>query len=72
MLEGKAYSELHIDATETELESCVLLTNSHGKELLAPGRAAEQADSKKIILRISESQVPHVNGRACKLITAGS
>ena len=57
MLEGKAYSELHADASEQELEACVLLTNSHGKELLAPGRAAEQADNKKIILRVAESQV---------------
>ena len=54
ILEGKAYAELRSDATEAELESCVLLTNAQGKELLAPGRLAEQADSKKIILRLGE------------------
>ena len=51
-MEGKAYADLRSDATEAELESCVLLTNAQGKELLAPGRLAEQADSKKIILRL--------------------
>ena len=56
VLEGKAYSELPANATEEQLEGCVLLTNSHGKELLAAGRGAEQAESKQIVLRISESQ----------------
>ena len=55
ILEGKAYADLRSDATEAELESCVLLTNAQGKELLAPGRLAEQADSKKIILRLGEA-----------------
>lgn len=58
MLEGKAYSELEPGTeTEEELEACQLLINSQGKELLAPGKGADQAENKKIVLRLVDGQV---------------
>lgn len=58
VLEGKAYAELDPGTeTEEDLEQCMLLTNSQGKELLAPGKGAEQADNKKILLKLQDGQV---------------
>ncbi|MCJ1422318.1 hypothetical protein MMC29_000198 [Sticta canariensis] len=58
VLEGKAYSELEPGMeSEEDLDMCMLLTNSQGRELLAPGKGAEQADNKKIILKLQDGQV---------------
>ena len=58
VLEGKAYSELEPGTeTEEDLDACMLLTNSQGKELLAPGKGAEQADNKKILLKLQDGEV---------------
>lgn len=70
MLEGKAYSELEPGMeTEDDLEACMLLTNSQGRELLAPGKGAEQSDNKKIILKLIDGQA---STRACRLIHLAS
>ena len=58
VLEGKAFAELESGAeSQDDLEACMLLTNSQGKELLAPGKGADQADNKKIILKLTDGQV---------------
>lgn len=58
ILEGKTYAELDPEtATEAQLDGCILLTNNHGKELLAPGKASEYGEDKKIVTRIVNGKV---------------
>ena len=62
ILEGKSYSELTAGAeTDKELDDCTLLTNSQGKELLAPGRGSQYNAEKKVAipLNVSPPQIFH-------------
>ena len=56
ILEGKSYSELTAGAeTDKELDDCTLLTNSQGKELLAPGRGSQYNAEKKVAIPLTVS-----------------
>ncbi|KAK9841626.1 hypothetical protein WJX74_008974 [Apatococcus lobatus] len=57
ILEGKSYSELTAGAeTDKELDDCTLLTNSQGKELLAPGRGSQYNAEKKVAIPLNNGK----------------
>lgn len=63
ILEGKSYSELTAGAeTDKELDDCTLLTNSQGKELLAPGRGSQYNAEKKVAIPLNVSPLPQQSG----------
>ena len=58
-MEGKSYSELTAGAeTDKELDDCTLLTNSQGKELLAPGRGSQYNAEKKVAIPLTVRTTP--------------
>lgn len=64
ILEGKSYSELTAGAeTDKELDDCTLLTNSQGKELLAPGRGSQYNAEKKVAIPLNVSPLPQQSAR---------
>ncbi len=68
ILDGKLYADLDPgSATAAGLEECTLLTNSQGKELLAPGKGAAYADD-----RTGKVVVPLRDGKARRPALAGA
>ncbi len=59
ILDGKLYADLDPGSmTAASLEECTLLTNSQGKELLAPGKGAAYADDRtgKVVMPLRDGK----------------
>lgn len=58
ILEGKSYGEAEPSSiTEAFLDANTLLVNAQGKELLAPGRASEHTEDKRVISSFIDGKV---------------
>ena len=57
ILDGKLYAELDPGSeTDGQLEACMLLANSQGKELLAPGKGAAYGEDRKVVMPLREGK----------------
>ena len=58
ILEGKSYGEADPDViTDAFLDANTLLVNAQGRELLAPGRAGEHTEDKRVISSFVDGKV---------------
>jgi len=58
ILDGKLYADLELGSeTDAQLDACTLLTNSSGKELLAPNKGAVYGEDRRVVMPLRDGKV---------------